>query len=128
MNYPLLLSYERFMVRRVLMGDPDTRWCPGADCEYAVVASSCAACPKLECQRPGCGTLFCYHCKGEWHANQTCDEARGKSIERMFASAASALNSNRSGSLTEIVGAASSSNDPFKRKLKFIGHFLQNIF
>jgi hypothetical protein len=92
---------------------------------YLVVANSCAACPKLECERPECGTLFCYHCKGEWHANQTCDEARGKSMERMFASAASAL--NRSGSLTEIIGAASlSTNEPFKRE-SFVSLLNYNI-
>lgn len=45
-------------------------------CRYAVIASNCAACPQLRCERPGCGTLFCYHCKGQWHASQTCDEAR----------------------------------------------------
>uniref|UniRef100_A0A0M3JGY4 RING-type domain-containing protein n=1 Tax=Anisakis simplex TaxID=6269 RepID=A0A0M3JGY4_ANISI len=43
---------------------------------YAVIASNCAACPQLKCERPGCGTLFCYHCQGQWHASQTCDEAR----------------------------------------------------
>ena len=43
---------------------------------YAVIATSCAACPQLKCERPGCNTLFCYHCKGMWHNNQTCDEAR----------------------------------------------------
>lgn len=43
---------------------------------YAVIAASCAACPELHCERPGCGMLFCYHCKGPWHASQTCDEAR----------------------------------------------------
>lgn len=43
---------------------------------YAVIATACAACPELRCERPGCGALFCYHCKGPWHASQTCDEAR----------------------------------------------------
>lgn len=33
MNPQLLLSYERFMVRRVLLSEPDVRWCPGRDCE-----------------------------------------------------------------------------------------------
>ncbi|KAM3727676.1 E3 ubiquitin-protein ligase RNF19A [Dirofilaria immitis] len=28
------------------------------------------------CSRQSCGALFCYHCKGPWHASQTCDEAR----------------------------------------------------
>ncbi|KAI6230354.1 RBR-type E3 ubiquitin transferase [Aphelenchoides fujianensis] len=98
MNTALLERYERFMIRRVLMTDPDTRWCPAPDCDYAVIAQSCAACPQLECGRPGCNTLFCYHCKGEWHPQQTCDEARGKSAERMFASAASALSAATGGS------------------------------
>lgn len=34
----------------------------------------------LICERPGCNTKFCYHCKQEWHANQTCDAAR---LERL---------------------------------------------
>lgn len=25
-------KYEDFMVRRVLLGDPDSRWCPAPDC------------------------------------------------------------------------------------------------
>lgn len=75
-----LLSYkfEDFMLRRVLSTDPDTRWCPAPDCGYAVVASGCAGCPKLKCERPGCGSYFCYHCKAEWHPNQTCDMARAQ--------------------------------------------------
>uniref|UniRef100_A0A915AWJ9 RBR-type E3 ubiquitin transferase n=1 Tax=Parascaris univalens TaxID=6257 RepID=A0A915AWJ9_PARUN len=76
-HHPALIDkYESFSLRRVLMTDPDTRWCPAPDCTYAVIASNCAACPQLRCERPGCGTLFCYHCKGQWHASQTCDEAR----------------------------------------------------
>uniref|UniRef100_A0A5S6QZB9 RBR-type E3 ubiquitin transferase n=1 Tax=Trichuris muris TaxID=70415 RepID=A0A5S6QZB9_TRIMR len=71
-------KYEEFSVRRVLMSDPDTRWCPAPDCSYAVIATSCAACPELKCERPGCGASFCYHCKMIWHSNQTCDEARAK--------------------------------------------------
>ncbi|VDN05755.1 unnamed protein product [Thelazia callipaeda] len=72
----LIEKYETFALRRVLMMDPDARWCPAPDCTYAVIATSCAACPELRCERPGCGALFCYHCKGPWHASQTCDEAR----------------------------------------------------
>ncbi|KHJ43621.1 IBR domain protein [Trichuris suis] len=71
-------KYEEFSLRRVLMSDPDTRWCPAPDCSYAVIATSCAACPELKCERPGCGASFCYHCKMIWHSNQTCDEARAK--------------------------------------------------
>ncbi|XP_044728885.1 E3 ubiquitin-protein ligase RNF19A-like [Chrysoperla carnea] len=71
-------KYEDFMVRRVLAVDPDTRWCPAPDCSYAVVATGCASCPKLHCERPGCDSYFCYHCKAEWHPNQTCDAARAQ--------------------------------------------------
>lgn len=69
-------KYEDFMVRRVLLGDPDSRWCPAPDCSYAVIATGCASCPRLRCERPGCDVNFCYHCKAEWHPDQTCDAAR----------------------------------------------------
>lgn len=71
-----ITKYEDFMVRRVLLADPDSRWCPGPDCSYAVVASGCASCPRIRCERPGCDVQFCYHCKAEWHPDQTCDAAR----------------------------------------------------
>lgn len=79
LNNPRLFEkYEDFMVRRVLLVDPDTRWCPAPDCGFAVIASECASCPKLKCERPGCDSYFCYHCKAEWHPNQTCDAARAQ--------------------------------------------------
>jgi E3 ubiquitin-protein ligase RNF19A len=71
-------KYEDFMVRRVLAVDPDTRWCPAPDCSFAVIAAGCACCPKIKCERPGCGSYFCYHCKAEWHPNQTCNAARAQ--------------------------------------------------
>ncbi|XP_053682134.1 E3 ubiquitin-protein ligase RNF19B-like isoform X2 [Sabethes cyaneus] len=71
-----ITKYEDFMVRRVLLADPDSRWCPGPDCSYAVIASGCASCPRIRCERPGCDVQFCYHCKAEWHPDQTCDAAR----------------------------------------------------
>ncbi|XP_050295942.1 E3 ubiquitin-protein ligase RNF19A-like [Anthonomus grandis grandis] len=77
-NPHLFEKYEDFMVRRVLAVDPDTRWCPAPDCSFAVIASECASCPKLKCERPGCHSYFCYHCKAEWHPNQTCDAARAQ--------------------------------------------------
>ncbi|XP_054724744.1 E3 ubiquitin-protein ligase RNF19B-like [Uloborus diversus] len=74
----LLGKYESFMLRRVLITEPDARWCPAPDCGYAVIARGCAGCPKLKCERPGCNTFFCYHCKQEWHPNLTCDAARAQ--------------------------------------------------
>ncbi|XP_048512751.1 E3 ubiquitin-protein ligase RNF19A-like [Athalia rosae] len=71
-------KYEDFMVRRVLAVEPDTRWCPAPDCSFAVIATGCASCPKLRCERPGCDSYFCYHCKARWHPNQTCDAARAQ--------------------------------------------------
>jgi len=74
----LLYLYESLMLRRVLAADPDTRWCPAPNCTFAVVATGCASCPKISCEREGCDFSFCYHCKAEWHPNQTCDKARAQ--------------------------------------------------
>ncbi|CAJ0945138.1 unnamed protein product, partial [Mesorhabditis belari] len=82
----LIEKYEQFSLRRYLMTEADTRFCPAPDCGYAVIASGCAACPQLKCARQECGTLFCYHCKGVWHANQTCDEARRQRAPSVFRS------------------------------------------
>lgn len=30
----VMKKYEDFMVRRVLLSDPDSRWCPAPDCRY----------------------------------------------------------------------------------------------
>ncbi|VVC31454.1 Zinc finger, RING-type,Zinc finger, RING/FYVE/PHD-type,IBR domain [Cinara cedri] len=84
LNNPALYDkYEDFMVRRVLAINPDTRYCPSPDCSYAVIAAGCASCPKIKCERPGCDSYFCYHCKAEWHPNQTCDSARAKRSSNM---------------------------------------------
>ncbi|KAI1305167.1 E3 ubiquitin-protein ligase RNF19A [Halotydeus destructor] len=85
----MLSKYESFMLRRVLVAEPDARWCPAPDCSYVVIASGCAGCPKLQCNRPGCNTFFCYHCKHEWHPNQTCDAARAQRNVRIASSRAS---------------------------------------
>ena len=69
-------KYEEFSLRRILVSDPDCRWCPAPDCGFAVIAAGCASCPRIHCERPGCNTDFCYHCKQVWHPNQTCDAAR----------------------------------------------------
>lgn len=75
-EWPQLINkYEEFMLRRVLVSIPDTRFCPAPDCSYAVIASGCANCPQIHCMRPDCNTSFCYHCKQRWHPNITCEDA-----------------------------------------------------
>ncbi|KAK0053849.1 E3 ubiquitin-protein ligase RNF19A [Biomphalaria pfeifferi] len=96
----LMQKYEDFMLRRVLAMDSDTRWCPAPDCGYAVVAFGCAGCPKLKCERPGCDTFFCYHCKQYWHPNQTCDAARAERSPNLRSSSISY--SQESGAQNEI--------------------------
>eukprot|EP00095_Tigriopus_kingsejongensis_P003360 maker-scaffold496_size155344-snap-gene-0.25 protein:Tk03360 transcript:maker-scaffold496_size155344-snap-gene-0.25-mRNA-1 annotation:"ring finger" len=81
--------YECLMLRRILATDPDTRWCPGPNCTYGVIAAGCASCPKITCEKPGCGFSFCYHCKAEWHPNQTCDKARAQRQPSMRSSSVS---------------------------------------
>ena len=56
------------------------------NCTFAVIATGCASCPRIECERPGCGYSFCYHCKAEWHPNQTCDAARAQRHQKTFRS------------------------------------------
>ncbi|NWQ69406.1 RN19B ligase, partial [Neopipo cinnamomea] len=65
-------KYEEFLLRRLLVADPSTRWCPAPDCSYAVLAHGCAECPRLTCGREGCGTEFCYHCRQPWHPDGPC--------------------------------------------------------
>ena len=59
----LLTLYESLMLRRLLATDPDTRWCPRPNCTYAVIATGCASCPKIECERPGCGMYIHFSVK-----------------------------------------------------------------
>ncbi|XP_059154380.1 E3 ubiquitin-protein ligase RNF19B-like [Physella acuta] len=96
----LMQKYEDFMLRRVLAMDSDTRWCPAPDCGYAVIAFGCAGCPKLKCEREGCNTYFCYHCKQYWHPNQTCDAARAERSPNIRSSSISF--SQESGTQNEI--------------------------
>ncbi|XP_014743685.1 PREDICTED: E3 ubiquitin-protein ligase RNF19B-like isoform X2 [Sturnus vulgaris] len=70
-------KYEEFLLRRLLVADPGTRWCPAPDCSYAVFAHGCAECPRLTCGREGCGTEFCYHCRQPWHPDGPCEPAPG---------------------------------------------------
>ncbi|XP_077990519.1 E3 ubiquitin-protein ligase RNF19A-like [Glandiceps talaboti] len=90
-------KFEEFTLRRLLVTDPDARWCPAPDCGYVVIASGCASCPKLHCERPGCNTNFCYHCKQVWHPNQTCDMARQQRLAKYRTSSISVRHSISSG-------------------------------
>lgn len=56
---------------------------------YAVIATGCASCPRIKCERPGCDLNFCYHCKAEWHPDQTCDAARASRQSPMRAASGS---------------------------------------
>ena len=49
---PVLMGkYEEFMVRRVLVLDPDTRWCPAPDCGYVLVLDPDTRwCPAPDCR------------------------------------------------------------------------------
>ncbi|CAK5077190.1 unnamed protein product [Meloidogyne enterolobii] len=97
----MLERFELYSLRRILSIDPDTRWCPAPDCTYAVIATSCAACPQLKCER--CTTMFCYHCKSYWHPNQTCDQARSRSFfnSPLVSSLRSSLPTNNNNNLVE---------------------------
>ena len=94
----LFNKYEEFTLRRALVSIPDVRWCPAPDCVYAVIASGCASCPQLKCNRPGCKTEFCYHCRQIWHPNTTCDSARTRNN---IAEIGSLSSSERRGSSNE---------------------------
>lgn len=64
------------MALGVLSCSSQVTLCFNSPRRYAVIAYGCASCPKLTCEREGCQTEFCYHCKQIWHPNQTCDMAR----------------------------------------------------
>ncbi len=65
-NSGLLRLYESLMLRRLLSTNPDTRWCPGPNCTYAVIATGCASCPKITCERPGKGRS-CHSTSSAWN-------------------------------------------------------------
>jgi E3 ubiquitin-protein ligase RNF19A len=72
---------------------------------FAVIAAGCASCPRLLCERPGCNTAFCYHCKQVWHPNLTCDAARAlrssENMESILASVSGKLTSENQAGIRE---------------------------
>jgi len=75
--------YHHLMVQRVLVHDPDTRWCPAPDCTFGFIATDYQLCPKIDCERDGCNVSFCYHCKGKWEANHQCGKVGGKTQQQI---------------------------------------------
>ena len=65
-------KYESVSIRQFLMAEPDARYCPAPDCNFALVATEFASCPRIVCHE--CGQDFCYHCRQVWHPNQSCDQ------------------------------------------------------
>ncbi|NXH89922.1 RN19B ligase, partial [Edolisoma coerulescens] len=66
-------KYEEFLLRRLLVADPGTRWCPAPDCSpsragFPITWSRAG----LGVPREGCGTEFCYHCRQPWHPDGPC--------------------------------------------------------
>ncbi|NXQ36996.1 RN19B ligase, partial [Alaudala cheleensis] len=66
-------KYEEFLLRRLLVADPGTRWCPAPDCSpsragFLITLSRVG----LAVPRGGCGTEFCYHCRQPWHPEGPC--------------------------------------------------------
>jgi hypothetical protein len=79
-----------------------------------VIAAGCASCPRITCDRPGCGYSFCYHCKAEWHPNQTCDMARMQRQPQL--AAALGLTGGGGGGGGGILGALRSSSASFSQE------------
>lgn len=49
-------------------------WCPGIDCQFAVIAKDISKCPKVKCKAPNCGVEFCANCRTVWHPSLKCSE------------------------------------------------------
>ncbi|EGT35817.1 hypothetical protein CAEBREN_23659 [Caenorhabditis brenneri] len=71
-NPSFIAKYEQFSIRAALVKIPDARWCPAPDCGFAVIVPNGKKCPKIQCQKPGCDTEFCYDCKKKWHPGRKC--------------------------------------------------------
>ncbi|NXE01001.1 RN19B ligase, partial [Chaetorhynchus papuensis] len=66
-------KYEEFLLRRLLVADPGTRWCPAPDCSPSQAGFLIAwSHVGLGMPREGCGTEFCYHCRQPWHPDGPC--------------------------------------------------------
>lgn len=43
----LMVKYDEFIFRRILVVDFDCRWCLVLDCGFVVIVSGCVSCSKL---------------------------------------------------------------------------------
>ncbi|CCD64725.1 RBR-type E3 ubiquitin transferase [Caenorhabditis elegans] len=74
-NTDLISKYESFSIRMALCRIQDVRWCPAPDCGFAVIVPNGQKCPRIKCQRPGCGREFCFKCRKVWHeGTRTCSK------------------------------------------------------
>lgn len=73
-----LTKYEEFTIRKVLVTDPDSRYCPAPNCTYVVIANNCSKCPILKCGRSECKTLFCYNCQQQCTIEHKCKKQQFK--------------------------------------------------
>lgn len=72
------IRYEKFILQMALRTIPNIRFCPGANCEYAVVA--CRSHKVIECLAPECGIRFCFQCRKEEHDGPCRKEKYGDDV------------------------------------------------
>jgi ariadne-1 len=74
-------KYLKILLHSFTEGREEVKWCPGPDCENAVLISKKLKSPEIKCK---CGHFWCFFCTKESHRPLTCDllnkwEARGLS-------------------------------------------------
>lgn len=67
-------SYINSLLEKTLLLIPNIRFCPGKDCNFAIIADGFEKCPKLKCLNKDCGIFFCFNCKTKWHSNESCTQ------------------------------------------------------
>ncbi|KAF1743733.1 hypothetical protein MXB_831 [Myxobolus squamalis] len=68
-----LNKYENLFLQSTLEKIPGISWCPGTDCNYAVI-TKCAKSKntKVTCENKECGIIFCSYCSSPWHKGISC--------------------------------------------------------
>lgn len=62
-------QYNQVLFERSIQESDDTIWCPKGCGNVISILNKHAL--RIECLK--CKKLFCFQCKSEWHANQTCE-------------------------------------------------------